>query len=75
MTDSPSARLEEAAAAYRRAVEAEPGILRKQTHISAADNVAARLARLARGEPVIKYKPPLNVLKDTYDHSCFLARS
>jgi hypothetical protein len=30
---------------------------------------------LARGESVIKYKSPLNVLKDTYDYSCCLARS
>jgi hypothetical protein len=32
------------------------------------------LAALAEGEPVIKYKSTLNVLKDTYDHSCCLAR-
>ena len=28
------------------------------------------LLDLAEGESVIKYKFPLNVLKDTYDHSC-----
>jgi hypothetical protein len=27
-------------------------------------------AALAPGESVIKYESPLNVLKDTYDHSC-----
>jgi hypothetical protein len=26
---------------------------------------------LARGEAVIKYKSPLNVLKGTYDYSCY----
>ena len=26
---------------------------------------------LARGEPVIKYPSPLNVRKDTYNHSCY----
>jgi hypothetical protein len=26
---------------------------------------------LARGESVIRYKSPLNVLKDTYDHGCY----
>jgi hypothetical protein len=30
---------------------------------------------IAEGESVIKYKSPLNVLKDTYDYSCCLARS
>jgi hypothetical protein len=30
---------------------------------------------LARGESVMKHKSPLNVLKDTYDYSCCLARS
>jgi hypothetical protein len=34
-----------------------------------------RPAGLAEGESVIKYKSSLNVLKDTYDHSCCLARS
>ena len=29
----------------------------------------------AQGESVIKYKSPLNVLKDTYDYSCCLARA
>jgi hypothetical protein len=28
-------------------------------------------ATLAEGESFIKYKSPLNVLKDTYDHSCY----
>ena len=28
-------------------------------------------AALAAGESVIKYKSPLNVLKDTYDHSIY----
>ena len=28
------------------------------------------VALLAPGESVIKYKSPLNVLKDTYDYSC-----
>ena len=28
-------------------------------------------AMLAEGESVIKYKSPLNVLTDTYDHSCY----
>ena len=33
-------------------------------------------AKLAQGGSVIKYKSPLNVLKDTnYDYSCCLARS
>ena len=32
-------------------------------------------ADIAEGESVIKYKSPLNVLKDTYDYSCCLARS
>jgi hypothetical protein len=32
---------------------------------------AAAAAGLARGESVIKYKSPLNVLKDTYDHNCY----
>ena len=27
-------------------------------------------ADLARGESVMKYKSPLNVLKDTHDRSC-----
>jgi hypothetical protein len=27
------------------------------------------------GESVIKYSSPLNVLKDTYDHICYWARS
>ena len=27
--------------------------------------------RLAPGESVIEYKSPLNVLKDTYDYSCY----
>jgi hypothetical protein len=35
----------------------------------------ALVATLARGESVIKYKSPLNVLKDAYDYSCCLARS
>jgi tetratricopeptide (TPR) repeat protein len=43
-------RLEEAAAAYRQAVQVESDMLRKQTHISAADNVAARLARRRSAE-------------------------
>ena len=30
---------------------------------------------IAPGESVIKYTSPLNVLKDTYDYSCCLARS
>jgi hypothetical protein len=34
-----------------------------------------RCAVVAEGEYVIKYKSPLNVLKDTYDHSWCLARS
>ena len=28
-------------------------------------------ARLAEGGSVVKYKSPLNVLTDTYDHSCY----
>jgi hypothetical protein len=38
------------------------------------DLVRPRRRRLAEGESVIKYKFPLNVLKDTYesyDHSCY----
>jgi hypothetical protein len=31
--------------------------------------------QLARGKSVIKRPSPLNVLKDTYGHSCYLARS
>jgi hypothetical protein len=31
-------------------------------------------AGLAQGESAIKYKSPLNVLKDTYERSCCLAR-
>jgi hypothetical protein len=34
-------------------------------------NLGQPRQRLAEGEPVIKYKSPLNVLKDTYDHSCY----
>ena len=30
---------------------------------------------LAAGGSVIKFPSPLNVLKDTYDHSCHWARS
>ena len=39
-----------------------------------ADCVRVRVLRqrlLAQGESVIKYKSPLNVLTDTYDHSCY----
>jgi hypothetical protein len=32
-------------------------------------------APLAEGGPAIKYKSPLNVLEDTYDRSCYRARS
>jgi hypothetical protein len=32
-------------------------------------------AEIAQGESVIKSPSPLNVLKDTYDHSCYCARS
>jgi hypothetical protein len=38
------------------------------------DHVSLLVARVAPGESVIKYKSILNVLKDTYDHSCCLAR-
>ena len=31
-------------------------------------------ARLAEGGSAIKYKSPLNVLTDTYDHICYRAR-
>jgi hypothetical protein len=31
----------------------------------------AHFAHLARGESVIKCPSPLDVLKDTYDHSCY----
>ena len=34
-----------------------------------------RRRRIAQGESVIKCPPPLNVLKDAYDHSCCLALS
>ena len=33
------------------------------------------LRALAEGGSVITYKIPLNVLEDTYDHSCYWARS
>jgi hypothetical protein len=33
------------------------------------------MPRYSLGESVIKYRSPLNVLKDTYDYSCCLARS
>jgi hypothetical protein len=36
---------------------------------------APGLVRLARGESVIKCPSSLNVLKYTYDHSCYLVRS
>ena len=35
------------------------------------DRDIADTPRLAEGEPVIKYKSSLNVLKDTYDYSCY----
>jgi hypothetical protein len=42
--------------------------------LSAANAAVDAQAELAEGESVIKYKSTLNVLKDTYDHSCCLAR-
>ena len=36
---------------------------------------AGLAARLAVGGEVIEYKSPLSVRKDTYDHSCYRARS
>jgi tetratricopeptide (TPR) repeat protein len=43
-------RLEEAAAAYLQAVQVESDMLRKQSYVSAADNVVARLARRRSAE-------------------------
>ena len=36
---------------------------------------AELVAALATGGTVIKFPSPLNVLKDTYDHICYWARS
>ena len=41
------------------------GVLHK-----ADESARSRTARLAEGGSVIKYRSPLDVLKDTYDHSC-----
>ena len=41
--------------------------------LAVGDTAAAALAvaALAVGESVIRCRSPLNVLKDTYDHSCY----
>jgi hypothetical protein len=33
--------------------------------------LGGRRSAVAAGGSVIKYKSPLNVLKDTYNHSCY----
>jgi hypothetical protein len=38
---------------------------------AAAAAAGAIPPRLAEGESAITYKSPLNVLKDTYDYSCY----
>jgi hypothetical protein len=49
------------------AAQAEPaGVLVRQ----GGAHVEALSCRIARGGSIIRYKSPLNVLKDTYDHSC-----
>ena len=44
---------------------------RREQRIWRAEVGALQEAALAMGESVIKYKSPLNVLKDTYDYSCY----
>jgi hypothetical protein len=62
-------------AAPRGDSRCEPQVLLWNTcGYDSAGTLAAEVA-VAAGESVIKYKSPLNVLKDTYDHSCCLARS